>query len=233
VSHMFVEALGLPARDQPWGVAGDVLETERSHIEMRLTCDGPVAIKGKGMFTVWRLGGWPHLEPSVHASVGAALGDSTAQKDPADGGNDLFELLVHRQEEIKDEGSMLARQMLTVAAEYRRISSSESWGPRGSFDQTSSLRGLYTALYEMLVCLHALNVNACPRASLRYSMLTCMPNHQNRDRKRDDDGCTLECMCVCDSVRALCMCVFVYRCGQPTSSDISCASKRRTCCQHS
>ena len=232
MSHMFVEALGLPARHEPWGVAGDVLETERSHIEMRLTCDGPVAIKGKGMFTVWRLGGWPHPEPWVHASVGAALGDSPVQKDPADGGNDLFELLVHRQEEIKDEGSMLARQMLTMAAEYRRTSSSEPWGPPGSFDQTSSLRALCTALYDMLVCLHALKVNACPRVYLRCSMLTCMPNHKNRDHKRDD-GCTLECMCVCDTVPALCMCVFVYRCGQPTSSDISCDSERRTCCQHS
>ena len=75
---MFVEALGLPARDEPWGAAGDAFETERSHIEMRLTCDGPVAIKGKGMFTVWRLAGWPHTEPTLHACAETGMGDSSA-----------------------------------------------------------------------------------------------------------------------------------------------------------
>ena len=180
VSHMFVEALGLPARDQPWGVAGDVLETELSHIAMRLMCDGPVAIKGKGMFTVWRFGGWPRLETSVHACVGTPLNDSSVQKNPADGGNDLFELLVHRQQEINDEGSVLARQMLTVAAEYRRISSSEPWEPSGSREQTSTLRGLYTALSDMLVCTHVLNVNAFPHISWRYDMLICMRNQCNK-----------------------------------------------------
>ena len=156
VSHGFVEALGLPARgDESWGAAGDGFDTERSHIQMRFTCDGPVAIKGKGMFTVWHMTGLPHAEAGLHGSVGAVRGDGTARKDAEaeDMGDDLFELLVNRQQEIKDEGSVLARQMLTVAAEYRRISSSEHWEALGAREQPSALRGLWLALSDMLVCM--------------------------------------------------------------------------------
>ena len=119
VSHAFASSLGLPPREAVWGAAGEVTEVERRHVQTRLMCDGPVPIKGKGAFCVWRLEsseqgdhGWAHDDDPEGLASGKAGVDT------------LYQALVQKKVVLEDEGSALARSMIDVAAAYEKLATS-------------------------------------------------------------------------------------------------------------